>query len=664
MQSIDVFRMYQSIVVTICLLLLAQGEMISQWSNVTARDEEITKTQFVTSRGPCYTEDGNTFRYDSSSSRWFFLLPQRLIAARDSSLIFQNNLGDFYVSTDGARTITKKSLPYSHRYHQFLIRGDTIVVLTDTAIFVSVGTTSSVWTQIGSAFPSGIHGRDITLHWYGTNILIEERTRTYTVRCVSLDDTWLPVTEEGMLTSVSSDNDILLCNYSGKLLLIPTHDHAETMDIGSPQTKVIRFNTAIIAISNERMAISRDEGRTWTVQSNLPYFSLDSLRHFTYRDSLYIYLGRSVGWRATDISLQRWFVVSMSSALISARYANVHDTLLIWLANKQLLSIPLNAQSRPEMRFSDDAHPVATFADNRGTILRFMDSRLLLSQDGGRQWDTTTFNRNVVRAGISDGIVWHIDGGLHLSSDGGRSWGEAVTPSDNGSQFTAAYHLGAWIFTRDDECYLQAPHQPRMSVTLPQSSVIQTFSNFNGMYHLASNEGIYRLRSNHWTFMADAPATLAYRTLRPNDTHYYGIDMSGRPVRWQPGSAIEYIGDMRLASVAVSFTGPYVIYAHPTGAHIYHISPTTSSLREPIPVADPFKHHMYVVNNDRVDLTTFIPESSAPPSVTIYDASGSVVRSQHDTWYVDTQGLSCGVYGLSITRHHVTRTLLFLIAQR
>lgn len=651
------------VALTIGLLTLTNGVLYGQWSHITDRSEEIIKTRFVTSKGPCYSSGGRTYRYDSESASWVLLMPHTMLAARDASFVTRSDFGHYLLTTDGGNTFLQLHMPYSTTYHQFLVRGDTVVVLADTAIFVSMGKDVRTWTEIGLNFPSGIHGRDIKLHWYGSNVLIEERKERLTVRCVSVRDLWIPLTEAHRLTYVSSHNDVVLFNYDGKLSFEPSLVHAGLFDIQSPRTHVAMFGNAVLVFSPFKTAISRDGGTTWHVERTFPDYPVDSLRHFTYRDSLYVYLGPTLGWRATDTSARQWSIVTMKDIYSSAKFAHVADSLLIWLNYNQLLSIPPNLQQRPRQFMVQGNYPLATITTKDGTIISFTQRQIHRSTNGGRDWETSPFEQNVKEAGYSDSFIWINDGGLRLSLDNGRTWGTVMPHTSKLSFGSASYHRGSWIYTKNDESFIRKPNQLPQTVVLPSATVIPTFSVFDNTCHIAGIDGMYQLKNEHWTFSTDTPNTIKFRSLRPNDTHYYGLDTLGRPIRWRPGTSVEVLGDIVIKDATVSFTGPYVTYTTSSGIYVYNTTPTTSTQFEPGRAfdSDTSNHHTVIVYDDILDLTSLLPRDPVAPTTTVFSMSGEAVQSTRQTWFVTTESLPRGTYILVLTQQQQTKTVLVLL---
>lgn len=650
------------VALTIGLLTLTDGVLYGQWSHITDRSEEIIKTRFVTSKGPCYSSDGRTYRYDSASASWVLLMPHTMLAAKDSSFVTRSDFGHYLLTTDGGKTFLQLHMPYSTTYHQFLVRGDTVVVLADTAIFVSMGKDVRTWTEIGRDFPSGIHGRDIQLHWYGSNVLIEERKERRTVRCVSVRDLWIPLTEADRLTSVSSDNDVVLFNYDGKLSFEPSLVHAGLFDIQSARTHVAIIGKVVLVFSSFKTAISRDGGTTWHVERTFPDYPVDSLRHFTYRDSLYAYLGPKLGWRATDTSARQWSVVSMRDNFSSVRFARVEDSVLIWFPSNQLLCAPVDTRHRPQQRLWPGPQPNAAITTSDGSIVCFSQSQLYRSSDRGHTWYSTSLDHSVKNAGYSESVVWVNDGGLRYTKDLGYSWTVLLPSSSKIFPNAATFHRGSWMYTTDGESFVGVTGQQPMKVTLPDAAVVQTFSAFDNTYRIASSDGMFELKNGLWWYSIDTPGYLSYRTLRPNDSHYYGLDTSGRPLRWRPGDAVEYLGDINLQRAQISFSASNVMFSTTLGAHIYHAMPVSSSHVEHAGSSESadLTFQAVVVDDDVLDLTTILAPDPIAPTTTVFSMTGEVVQSIDQSWFVTTESLPRGVYILVVTQQQ-TKTILLLL---
>jgi len=587
-----------------------------------------------------------------------------MLAARDSSFVTRSDFGHYFLTTDGGKTLLQLHMPYSTTYHQFLVRGDTVVVLADTAIYVSIGKDVRTWTEIGRNFPSGIHGRDILLHWYGSNVLIEERKERRTVRCVSVRDLWIPLTEADRLTYVSSDNDVVLFNYDGKLSFEPSLVHAGLFDIQSARTHVAIFGKVILVFSSFKTATSRDGGKTWQVKRTFPDYPIDSLRHFTYRDSLYVYLGSKLGWRATDTSARFWSAVTMKFVYSSVRFANASDSFLIWINDNQLLSIPPDQQQRPRQFMVQGSNfPSATVTTKDGTIVSFTHRQIHRSTNGGHDWETSPLEQNVRDAGYSDSFLWINDGGLHLSMDNGHIWGTVLSYSSELPASSATYHRGSWLYTKNNESFIRKPNQLPQTVVLPAATVIPSFSVFDNTYHIAGIDGLYQLKTDYWTFSTDTPNNIKFRTLRPNDTHYYGLDTLGRPLRWRPGTPVTILSDIIVKDAMISITGPFVTYTTTSGIHVFNTMLTTAAHSESEATTDTGVSNRLsiVVQQNRVDLTTLLPSSPIAPTTTLYSMSGEVVQSPQPSWIVSTESLPRGVYLLVVRHLQLTRTILLLL---
>lgn len=627
------------------------------------RFEELTRTSFVADNGLYTTTGTKTLRYIPSTQRWVDVFPDPLLTARKSTLLFDDGLYDYLLSTDLGVTLSVITTPSIPEF-QHLVRGDTVVVLTEVAVFARAGSGNSTWTRVDTDRKGVLRHSTDKVHWCDTMLAIWQPTHTPRLCFYTLKGERLPIVSSTSISSVSSTQDFILFNYNGKLSLTPTADTSNLFQIGDTETVLCQLGSKLIVISSSGFqAVTSDTGKTWTTRRVFPKQSLNSVHWFTFRDSLYITFRPDDTWFATDSTFTNWSAVNFTNPYPGTHWTICADRLLTWWRNSIRSTSSLSKLERPIIFTDDDTPPVAAVTTDRGTVIRFIHDTMYRSEDCGDSWDTTRLSSVTVSAGYSGGKLWRVDGGLHFSTDEGETWRTVEGPMRKLTPSSVSVHNTSYVFSDDDGLHLYVPADGIIDVHRPTMVTLPSYARFGDTSYIANYGAMYYLYDRHWLPYMAAPDVVRYQSLRPNDECYYGVDTAWRPIRWRPGGNVEYLDTVRITNAVITISGQYVRFSSSaSGTYLYRHSPLTSTYDKHNLYTDP---QMIMVRDKGVDLSKYVANHLQPPThVSVYSTSGEVVCQTRDSWILPTDNLARGMYYVQFSNGGNNISFAMLVVDR
>lgn len=624
-------------------LLIGSSTLNSQVVRLPDRFEEITRTSFVADNGLYTTTSTNTLRYVPSTQRWVDVFPDRLLAARKSSLLFNDGSNDYLLSTDLGVTLTAVSRPAATDYH-YLVRGDTVIVATEEGVFARVNNGNTQWQRIDTD-QQHVSGRASgRIHWHDTVLALWNPVENPRLRFYSLAGKRLAVESSPLITSISSTHDFVLFNYDGRISLAPTADVSSLFRIGDSETILCQHGSKLLTISSSgTQAVSHDTGKTWTTRRVFPKQSLDSVRWFAFRDSLYITFRSNDVWYAADTSFTSWSAVNFTNPYPGTHWTTCENELLTWWRNSVQSTSSSSGTSRPIISIDDDREPVAVVTSDRGTVFRFVDNKMYRSYDCGDSWDTTVMTSVTLTAGYSHGNLWRADGGLQFSTDDGKTWRIAESSTRMLLETEVSVHNGSYVYSDDEGLHVFSPPDGFIHLHHIPLATMASYARFGNTSYMASYHTMYYIQNSHWLPIMAAPDILRYQSLRPNHECYYGVDTAWKPIRWRPGGIVEYLDTVRILNAVVSVSGQHIRFtSNASGTYLYRHSPLTSLHTIQLHNTHP---PLIITRHENLDLSMFADElAQQPTEISVYTITGDIVYRSTSSSTFHTQSLARGMY--------------------
>lgn len=654
-------------IVLCSLLLTTTGH--AQWEEIGRRTEPISRAEFVCADGLYMNNNDSVYRYDRLSYTWIPLFRGRLLATHDSSMLYSAGNGILMFTENLRQTSREIDRPDTVIMKYYVNKKSVALLDQFSNLHVSPEAGRVPFTRIVRFSKRLIDEFSVNVHWCDSLIIAHHNDYKDVFVIQLTNGTFLNITDasDRELTSIASSHGHTLFNYSGRLSFMRGDRTSErTLQTPHSSTGLSVFGAKIIVFASDgTQYVTHDTGRTWEIRHILPGVSIPNLKSFVLADSLYVYNAHDDGYYATDSAAYRWWIVSSRYFQGGLRFTHSSDTLFSWTNEGRVTVFPLRQPTqRPEIRRSFFTDVVAGFTVADGSMVMFQDQRMFRSVDRGISWDTTVFERNTLAAGYSSGELWRLDGRLFVSSDAGHTWFQATLEYDNLTASNFAYHNRSYIVSKEGRFDVHTPDDSYYDVAAPLTPRMATFASFGGKCYIVSMDSLlHEFRDGRWIVCTSDYGYNNNNSLVPSDDCYFGVNLHWLPIRVDPTTRTETISFEYFPGARAFISGPYVIYVSPvTGVYIYTTergttSETTEYLRS--------KHNTQYINyhNGTIDLSEYLSQSSAPPSVSIYSLSGAHVLVQKDAWLIHTNTLSSGVHVVVVDSGDRSATFLINVTR-